>query len=73
MKGKMFDETIEMYKRIDDYDNVLRVQRRLGMGDDVNMLIEHAEVAEVPNSRFYTIQQNQFSRRKRSKYQSCES
>ncbi|XP_075260447.1 intraflagellar transport protein 172 homolog isoform X2 [Convolutriloba macropyga] len=42
-KGKMFESIVEMYKSIEDFDNVLRVQRRLGMGNDTSMLIEHAE------------------------------
>ena len=44
MKGKMFDAIVDMYKSVEDFDNVLRVQRRLGMGDDTSMLLEHAEV-----------------------------
>ena len=47
MKGKMFEDILEMYKKIDDFDNVLRVQRRLGMGNDASMLLEHAEVRLV--------------------------
>ncbi|XP_063720339.1 intraflagellar transport protein 172 homolog isoform X2 [Symsagittifera roscoffensis] len=43
MKGKMFDAIVDMYKSVEDFDNVLRVQRRLGMGDDTSMLLEHAE------------------------------
>ena len=44
-KGKMFESIVEMYKSIEDFDNVLRVQRRLGMGNDTSMLIEHAEAS----------------------------